>query len=115
MLYALSGAAFILLFVSGLYCRFLFFTHDISFTYYKDDAGRSFFFSDTIHEDKNKENAIKRISYWLDRNNLASTDRPLIYISADWRDTLSFFSCKNDIALRDSDCLSINVIGDNKR
>lgn len=115
MLYSLSGAAFALLFVTGLYFRFLFFTHDITFIHYKDDAGRSFFFSDTIDEAKNKENAIKRISYWLDRNNLAASDRPLIYISADWRDTLSFFSCKNDIAQRASDCLSINVIGDNKK
>jgi DNA-binding winged helix-turn-helix (wHTH) protein len=115
MFYVLTGTAFALLFVTGLYFRFLFFTHDISFTYYKDDAGRSFFFSDTIDEARDKQNAIRRISYWLDRNNLAASDRPLIYISADWRDTLSFFSCKSDITQRASDCLSINVIGDNKK
>lgn len=115
MFCVLSGTTFALLFVTGLYFRFLYFTHEISFTHYKDDAGRSFFFSDTINESRNKENAIRRVSYWLDRNNLAASDRPLIYISADWRDTLSFFSCKSDITQHASDCLSINVIGDNKK
>ncbi|WP_128135951.1 hypothetical protein [Serratia odorifera] len=74
-----------------------------------------FFFSDNIRKDKNKEDSVRRIIYWLDKNNRKPADGPLIYVSADWRDTLSFLSCKKDITLPSGDCLTINVIGGNKK
>lgn len=113
--YALLALAVMLLFCGGVFLRYLFFTHELSFTHYKDEGGRAFFFSDNIRKDKNKEDSVCRIIYWLDKNNRKPADGPLIYVSADWRDTLSFLSCKKDITLPSGDCLTINVIGGNKK
>lgn len=113
--FVLAGTAVLIMFTAGLFLRLAFFTHNLSFTHYKDEGGRAFFFSENIRKDKSKENAIRRAVYWMNRNNLSASDRPYVYVSADWRDTLTFFSCQKEITDATGECLTINVIGDNKK
>lgn len=105
---------FLFLFIAGISLRYLSFTHTISFAHYKDESGRSYFFSDLISPDKNREEAVRRINYWISKDKMKSYDKPFIYVSADWRDTLTFFSCSNRIELISSDCMTVNIIGRNK-
>lgn len=104
-----TSLALVVFFVIGMVLRGVTLLHRIDYQYYGEFSGSRFSFMPSVPG--NKDVMIKRVVFWLGKENLNKVGRQYIYINNTRNNNLNFILCDGRLEDKQSTCSSYSVIG----